>query len=205
MSEAGKRLFIGLSLAESHKDEIEPIVKKLKTTGDKKEIQMRWAPKANWHITLAFLGLTANNKVGELKEILKKFAGTQTPLEIHLRNLGGFPEVFEARVLWIGVAASKKLMDLQKRLEVELYPWGYKGEERAYSPHLTIARLRNQKNINDLISPWVRKDFGKMKVGEITLFESKPAGYFSRYEPMETFALSRENTGVPQEMEEDNT
>ncbi len=196
-----KRIFIGLSLAAEQRVAIEPIVKKLKTTSDKREIQMRWSPKANWHVTLAFLGLTANSKVEELKNILKSFAEQQAPVGIHLRNLGGFPEILGARVLWIGVAATKKLLELQKSLEKDLVPWGYKSEQN-YSPHVTIARLRNQKNISDLISPWVRKDFGNSVVKEITLFESKPAGFFSTYERIESFALSRESTDVPVALEE---
>lgn len=200
MSES-KRLFVGLSVSDAQKENIEPIVKKLKATGDKKEIQMRWSPKANWHVTLAFLGLTAQSRIGELKDILKNFASQYSPVQIHLRNLGGFPDVLGARVLWIGVAATKKLLELQQNLEKDLVSWGYKSE-RGYSPHLTISRLRNQKNISDLISPWIRKDFGKGDVKEITLYESRPAGFFSTYVPLETFLLSRENTDALRELEE---
>lgn len=196
---SAKRLFIGLSLSGDLKRDLEPVVKKLKATSDKKEISIRWSPKENWHLTLVFLGLTPNDKVDSLKFILSDFASTQEPVDIHLRQLGGFPEVLGARVLWAGVAASKKLLGLQTGLEAVLKPWGYGGEERAYTPHVTLARLKNQKNITDLISPWVRKDFGKAKVNALTLFESRPAGYFSSYVPLAQFFLSRESTDALQE------
>ncbi len=201
---SAKRIFIGLNLSAEISKNIEPIVKKLKATADKKDIELRFSPKFNWHITLAFLGLTPLEKIVELKSLLAAFAHEQAPLEIHLRNLGGFPDVMGARVLWLGVAATKKLLSLHSDLEIHLEPWGYKGENRSYVPHVTIARLRNQKNITDLISPWVRKDFGKSLFSQVTLFESRPAGYFSTYEPLENYQLSRESTDVLPESEEDS-
>lgn len=188
-----KRLFIALGLPPSITQEISLIVKKIKSSADQKDVDMTFAPSANWHITLAFLGEVSEEKNIKVHAVLKKFAATQEALSLSLRNLGGFPDITGARTLWVGVSSSRALLDCQHNLIKALNPLGFASENREYIPHLTIAKLRNHKNIKELVSPWIRKDFGKVVVPEIRLYESKQFGVFSKYEVVESFIFSPES------------
>ncbi len=179
-----KRIFLALSVDEALKQSLLPIVKKLRTGADAKELNIIWSPPDNWHITLIFLGDTPVEKIAEIKKVTDAFSAAQEAFPIHLRQLGGFPDEFQTRVLWAGVARSRELMNLRAGLVDSLKPIGFSDEEREFYPHLTLARLRNKKSIKDLISPWIRKDFGEVLIKEIVLYESQQFGVFSKYVPI---------------------
>lgn len=70
---------------------------------------------------------------------------------------------------------------------------GIRSIDKEYIPHVTLARLRNKKNINDLISPFVRKDFGKIPVNKIQVFESFLQQNFPIYKIVDEFDLGSDN------------
>lgn len=186
---AKKRLFIGLGFSEKISKELEPWVKKIKKTADHKELSLKWTPPGNYHVTLVFLGDTDESEIPMIQEKMQSVAQAHTEFSLKVRGIGGFPQISQARVLYIGVQRSQNLLDLQSDLEKEFKnPEEY---EREYSPHMTIARLRNPKSCRDLLSPFEHLDLGKQHVREIILFQSVLAGAFPVYERLFEVSLSK--------------
>lgn len=195
-----KRLFTGFPIAPS--ESFLAALKKLRIGADKREMEFDWAPPESYHVTLNFLGATAPEKISEIAHLISGVARAHAPFETTLRGLGGFPDEHHMRVLWVGVRKSRWLSDLQNDLSEALRSLGCELEDREYTPHLTIARTRKARSGKDLISPWVRTDFGDLRIGTVALFESVMHGPKPRYEVLETFPLSAVKNVEPLEAAE---
>lgn len=182
------RLFIAIGATELNFDPREAL-KKLRVNLNRKEIDYRWVPHENYHVTLNFLGDIAEDKVGVLKTMLEELSRHHAFFHLKLHGPGAFPSEKEGRVLWIAVQNSLALRSLQEDCESRLRELGFELEQRDYRPHLTVARLRNPRNVSDMISPLVRQNFGEMEVKSLTLYESRLGGSFPIYEPLMRFPL----------------
>jgi 2'-5' RNA ligase len=183
---AQKRLFIGLGFSSDLIKDLEPWVKKIRKTADHKETSLRWIPPENYHVTLVFLGNTPEEEIPEIERKMREVADRHTPFSLKIREFGAFPTLNQARVIYLGVQRSQAILNLQGDLETAFE----KTEDREYSPHLTVARLRNPKSCRDLLSPFQKVDLGKQEVREIILFNSVMAGSFPVYKRIHTVDLN---------------
>jgi len=192
-----KKLFLAISTQEGLDPSGPQIIKKMRANADQRGLDIRWMPLSNYHVTLVFLGNTNESKIPEIEAIMKETAAESPPFLLKISDVGAFPDEFTSRVLWFGVQNSKTLRALQENLSEKLKDFRYAGESRDYSPHLTIARLRNPHKTKDLMSPFVRKKIGKVSVTEIVLYESVGAAPFPVYKPLLKVPL----TGTPTDHE----
>ena len=115
------------------------------------------------------------------------------PFTIRIRGCGGFPNTKNPRVIWIGVEDQNGLLrELQARAERGLEELGFEREQRDYTPHLTVGRLRSGKGregIAQALRDMGDSDLGTMEIGHITLFRSllKPTG--AEYTKLGTISL----------------
>lgn len=164
------RLFVAVDIPESVRDAIARLLDRIKRPGPK------WVDPKNLHLTLKFIG-ESNDPEG----ISKALDGVKgAAFEIGLKGLGTFP-----RVLWIGVEAPPEMKLLARRIDQALTPLGIPLEARAFSPHLTLARLKEGRMSKFDEQP----DFGTFPVTEFVLYQSRlsPAG--SSYTPLRRFPL----------------
>ena len=107
---------------------------------------MGWVKPENLHLTLRFLGEVEEARLPELsKAIASSLQGT-SPFPLALGGLGAFPDLRFPRVIWIGVKrGAEELSALQARLEEGLQRIGFSPEDRPFSPHLTLGRVRSPK------------------------------------------------------------
>jgi RNA 2',3'-cyclic 3'-phosphodiesterase len=194
-----KKLFLAISTQEGLDPSGSQIIKKLRINADQRKLDIRWVPAKNYHVTLVFLGRTDERKISEIESIMKKSAAEAAPFQLKISDVGAFPDEFSSRVLWFGVQNSKALRALQENLSLKFKDHHYPLEERIYSPHLTIARLRNPHKTKDLMSPFVRKKIAKVNVSEIVLYESVGSAPFPVYKPLLRVPL----TGRPPQEEAD--
>lgn len=162
-------------------------------------MEVHWIPEANYHVTLCFLGSTPAERVSDLEKLLRTVASESAPIETSLRGMGAFPDERHMRVLYIGVRKSRALAELQDRLRTTLESAGFPQEDRDYSPHLTVARLRKSRSGTDLLSPYVRTSFGDVSIPSIILYESVLQGSHPVYKPLGVFPL----TAPPSEFTEE--
>jgi 2'-5' RNA ligase len=161
----------------------------VKTNLLKKELEHRWVPVENYHCTLNFLGETNPELLPELKNLLESVSKRHKAFDLKVHGVEAFPETEAGRVIYVGVQNAKELRALQEDC-LEVLREKFHPEERPYVPHLTIARLRNPKNLKDILSPVKNQEFGTLLVPELVLYESVSGGAFPVYKPVVKFALS---------------
>jgi len=140
------------------------------------EEKIRWVDPEILHITLSFIGDTSEQQVNYISEQLEKIGSGYSSMELHFKEFGVFPNLRKPRVFWIGMERNELLENLQGEIEVKLRDYGINRENKPFSPHLTIARIKWIENI-DKLKYWLQKYKGetiqKTKIGEVIYYESK--------------------------------
>lgn len=173
------RAFIAISLPEGIKNYLKDLQKKLQKSG----IKASWTRPEAMHLTLKFLGNISVSKIDPIKKCMEQ---TRTGILGHTLSASGigvFPSAKNARVIWSEIRGQTDVLEkLANRLELILFEdMGIKKENKRFSPHLTIARIRQvvfPKTMVKLLYEF--KDFKSedFLVSEIKLFQSelKPSG-----------------------------
>ncbi len=182
-----ERLFIAIGFEEELCQKLEKEVKKVKINLDRAELGYKWVPAKNYHVTLAFLGQLEESQKAFVTERLFDLQDKLEPFDLLISGVDAFSSEREARLIYCGVQNKKALRGL---VDMTREAIGLEPDEH-YSPHLSIARLRNPANVKDIISPVRRKDFFKVKVTEIRLYRSILTGPFPVYEVLERVAFRK--------------
>ena len=103
----------------------------------------------NIHITVRFLGNIIPALVEKIFEEMKK---TQFgPFNVKIKGLGAFPNTQYSRVVWAGITTgADQVKSVFSQLEPRLRSLGFTPDNRGFSPHLTIARVRSGRNKQQL-------------------------------------------------------
>ena len=105
---------------------------------------VRWTSPVNMHITLKFLGDVHQNDVSELKGELDDVAAESSRLQLALGANGCFPGERTPRVLWTGLDGDlRRMSSLATRLEGAMVRRGFPEDRRAFTPHVTVGRVRS--------------------------------------------------------------
>lgn len=99
-----------------------------------------WVGTEQLHLTLRFIGDTDDLSLVAIKTALAEI--TSPSFHLALSGVGHFPPGQRPRVLWVGMAANEQLFLMQHHVENALVMAGIPPEERRFSPHITIARLK---------------------------------------------------------------
>ena len=140
------------------------------------EANASWSKPENVHLTLKFFGNVPKDKLTRISDAAARVAKEFSPFQIRVGGTGVFPKASRPQVLWIGVSdSSGRLSELQQRLEEEFAIEGFAKEDRAYRPHLTIARLRRPEGARRLAETHLQTEFGftQIRVGEFKLLRSQ--------------------------------
>jgi 2'-5' RNA ligase len=157
------RAFIAIELPQHTQDAIERQTTRLRQTLGNELI--RWTPARNMHLTLKFLGDIAASHMEFLKQMLAREADSHPQFDLQIGGLGSYPNSRRPHVLWVGIHAPAELASLQKSIESSASRLGYEQEERAFSPHLTIGRVRQNADPAEL--PKIRAALDSIQLGNI--------------------------------------
>ena len=138
---------------------------------------VRWVPIRNVHVTLKFLGDTAATSLEAIRVSIQDAAAQFPPFEAVVSGLGAFPGNRQPRVLWVGLVAPPVLASLQRELDVVTIRLGYATEGRAYSPHLTVGRVR--QNIAAVDARLLRGELERTKLGDLGRWRVEAVHLFS--------------------------
>ncbi len=171
------RSFIAIDLPGDIKSSIDKIIRTV--SGDSRGI--RWVPTENMHLTLKFLGEVKEELIPEIVRRLVLIGGHYQRFSVGIRGTGAFPNFRNPNVLWVGVDESGALERLFGEIDASLSEIGFERENRKFSPHLTIARVKDRRGIDPLIkelATFKEAFFGTIEVREILLMKSvlKPSG-----------------------------
>jgi len=127
------RLFVGLALPQSLKDRLAPLMAGLPGA--------RWVPPENLHLTLRFIGEVDEREAALLDEALVTIE--RSPFELQVSGCGIFAQRRGPEAVWIGVASTPPLVDLQAAVERAAVRAGLAPEEKRFRPHITLAHLKD--------------------------------------------------------------
>lgn len=135
------RTFIAFGIEPSVLDEVVRVQARLKRLLAH-DFKVKWNPPEVMHLTLVFLGDTPASKIPELKSLLDQVAAEYAPIPSKVVGPGYFGPVRRPRVLTLGLETRPQLEELQALMAIGCKEAGFKLEERAYVPHLTLGRIR---------------------------------------------------------------
>ena len=160
----------------------------------------KWVYPDDYHITLQFLGNVPMSRIQLLTEALKKAISSWrehgAPFELTIEKLGVFGRPKSPSILWAGIGGdTNQLHELHGIVTAALAPLGYQAEERAFSPHLTLAR-KYDGTASFEAEQWVGRqspaaasgEAQHFHVQEIVLYASH-LGRIPMYEPVVTIPL----------------
>ncbi|MDP2941155.1 MAG: RNA 2',3'-cyclic phosphodiesterase [Candidatus Omnitrophota bacterium] len=144
------RAFIAIDLPLEIKDAFRLLQEQLKNGRP----DVKWVEPKNIHLTLKFLGEISEETSTEIKKIVEEVAKENPNFQARISSAGAFPKIDFPRVIWVGVnPGGAQASKIAAQLEEKIAKLGIPPEEkRLFSPHITIGRLRSNKNTQSLIS-----------------------------------------------------
>lgn len=147
----------------------------------------------NVHLTLKFLGETNEEKIDDISRIMENSVKGLKKFKLRLKGAGAFPNLNYPRVVWVGIENPEGLIKIANALEDELQHLGFRKERRAFSPHVTVARVKTGRNKNQLAEMLIKnreKDFGAIDIGCIRLKKSILSSKGPEYYTLKEISLS---------------
>ena len=109
---------------------------------------MKWVAPENLHFTIKFLGEISDAEAETVKRCMGAAAENIAQFEITLEGVGFFPTAERPRIVWIGTdGGCEHLLEVNQLLESCLEPEGFDRDEKPFSPHLTIGRVKKYKKL----------------------------------------------------------
>jgi 2'-5' RNA ligase len=185
------RAFIAIPLSVDLQMKVESLQREFRHL----PIEAAWVKDAGFHITLKFLGEIDPARVASIISCLIEVTKGYQPFSITLTGVGVFPHESHPRVLWVGIQDDGGyLVQLQRTLEASLSKIGFQPEERPFTPHLTLARLKQitrRAEFLACVSRHRETTIGALLVNHLDLLESRlhPSG--ARYLTVEAVALTK--------------
>jgi RNA 2',3'-cyclic 3'-phosphodiesterase len=182
------RLFVALEIPSAVRDNLAAMIRDLRLLAP----QLKLVRAENLHVTLKFIGETPEEKLGAIRGALSSI---QSKRSVHLcfRGLGFFPNEKRPSVLWAGTEASANLVALAGDVDRVLEAVGIPRERRAFTPHLTLARLKDSglpEKLRTKIRQNATRDFGAFNTHEFHLIESKLKPSGAEYTTLQSFSFA---------------
>ena len=144
----------------------------------------------NLHLTLKFLGSVPEASIEPVTGALRDASLGMSPFEACIRGLDAFPSAGRPRVLWAGVTdGAAQMTELAGRVDTTLSALGFAREERPFSPHITLGRMRRPGRdpaLTDALGRGATREFGRMRVPSVSLMRSELSPRGARYTGLAT-------------------
>jgi RNA 2',3'-cyclic 3'-phosphodiesterase len=183
------RLFCGIDLPEDVRERLERLLMHLRPAA-----HLKWVTVYNLHLTLKFVGEWPEEKLPQLETALRSLPKRPAiPLEV--RGLGWYPNARNPRVFWAAVQGGDALPALAHDIEATLEPMGIAKETRAFTAHLTLARIKEPvplEALRNAAATVESAEFGSFQVDRFYLFRSQPGSAGSIYTKLSEFPFQAE-------------
>ncbi|PLW92027.1 MAG: RNA 2',3'-cyclic phosphodiesterase [Marinilabiliales bacterium] len=172
-----KRLFIAIPFqTEDHFRKEWNAIKNLLSIDN-----IKWIPEENLHITLKFLGETADEQIPDICEIIDHTFKNQKSELIHWNKIGIFGSHYKPRVIWLGCKEEDLLRNMYDRLKTNLESAGFEYDRQNFVPHISLARLKkpvDKYRISQITEKYHNFELQTQLIKEVVLMESilKPNG-----------------------------
>lgn len=181
------RLFVGIDLPDEVQGCLERLVGKLRPSA-----RIKWSPVENLHVTTKFIGEWPEARLGEVSGALRGLPA-HPPFEIGVGGLGWFPNPHHPRVFWAGVHGGDELAALARLTDDALAELGIAKETRPFSPHLTLARIKEPApdlvRLRQAVASLDTMECGRFRVDRFYLYHSQMGSQGSVYTKLGQFPL----------------
>jgi 2'-5' RNA ligase len=182
------RLFVAINPPEAVRERIGAGTAELRRLDG-----VRWVDPDALHITLKFIDALAEGRADEVAASLRRVAAGHAPFDVELSGVGAFPSLRRPRVVWVGIGPIPKLARLHREIEAALEELGIEREERGFSAHITLGRVRRGSAVDARrLESFARRAVigGSWRVESVELMESclRPTG--AVYEVRESASLA---------------
>lgn len=177
------RAFIAIELDDQLREALRRLQRQLQDEPAARFV--RWVAPQNIHLTLKFLGNIDENRVPEISGALTRSAQNVPPLILLARGLGCFPNTRRPNNIWVGLTGALDLASqLTRQIEDECAAVGLPRDERGFTPHLTLGRIRREVSlgeraaVGELVKHEPQADLGEIEVNAVHLIQSdlRPSG-----------------------------
>jgi 2'-5' RNA ligase len=171
------RLFAAIDISADVTEALRAFVNRLRSSAE-----IGWSPVENLHVTTKFIGDWPERRLDEMKRVLA-LVPVRGPIEITVKGLGWFPNPRRPRVFWAGVDGGERLRDLARATQQAVAGLEVPVEESEYSPHLTLARIRETVALDGLrtalesFPAGFHFDFGSFRAPQFFLYLSAGGKY----------------------------
>jgi len=171
------RLFTGISIAPHVRDHLDGALRDLRPLAP-----LNWSPVENLHITTKFIGEWPETRLPEMKHALAAVP-VSGAIDITVKGIGWFPNEHRPRVFWAGIHGGETLRTLAQNTDQTVAKLGVPVEHRAYSAHLTLARIRETVPLDSLrhvlrdLPSGCGFDFGAFRATQFFLYVSAGGKY----------------------------
>jgi RNA 2',3'-cyclic 3'-phosphodiesterase len=172
--EKSVRAFLAIELPVEVLNEINSIQSRMR-----KNLQgmIRWVRPEGMHLTLKFFGDVSENDVATISRVMDDHVKGVKSFALDVKVPGVFPNMNRPRVLWLGIEGDvERLIRFQQTMDQKLHENGFEKEERAFRPHLTLARVKELKGLIGLAKILEKKDnykAGHFDAEGLALFKSQ--------------------------------
>lgn len=170
------RTFICIELSPEMRRKLGEMITQLSHATPERSV--RWDKADKIHLTLKFLGDTRQEDVPRIGEALVNATRDVKKFSFTPDGLGCFPNLKQPRVVWVGVKDAAALIEMQNRIETYIVPLGFPKEDRAFSPHLTLGRVRREASraeaasVGEAVRVRANQTFGVESVSRVILMKS---------------------------------
>ncbi|MFI4910723.1 MAG: RNA 2',3'-cyclic phosphodiesterase [Sedimentisphaeraceae bacterium JB056] len=187
------RTFIAVSMDEKIQENIRDFQSKMKLETTRFRNDINWVFPDECHSTLAFLGEVPENSLQEICDLVDPIAERTKPFRMKVEGVRAFGR--SARVIWAALRDGNEQLELLHRQLVEvLGPAGFYTEKKKFSPHITLARIKDPKAgkyVKDIAVTLGRYPFGAMAVRSIELYKSELTKFGAKYTLLAQFPLGQ--------------
>jgi len=172
------RSFIAIEVPPELKARLEELQRELRRT----DADVKWVRPEGIHLTLKFLGSILREDIEKISMAIGPVISGFEPFEIRLFGMGSFPTSRNPRVIWVGVDRGKEeVSSLQRAIEDKMAKLSFPSENRPFSPHLTLGRVRSGRGklmLSQAIEANKEVEVGTFWARKVFLYQSelKPSG-----------------------------
>ena len=190
MATRSLRTFIAVEISSEVRTRARQLVGKLQETGAK----VTWVKPEAMHLTLKFLGDVDLLDVPSVCEAVTTAVADLPPFEIEVHGAGAFPSASRPRTIWLGVSrGNEELVEVHDAIDRALSRLGYRQENRRFRPHLTLGRVRGDRDLSELgrlVTQHADSIGGVASVDEVVVFSSELEAEGPIHEPLAVAPLN---------------
>lgn len=166
------RAFYALPVPDGPRRAFADAQERMRRANDSGRLPVRFTRAEQLHVTLKFLGDIDEELIPELSAIAARRAREHGPLTLSCTGIDAFGGPRRARALVVAFARSPELAQLASAIENDAAALGVPEEERAFRPHVTLARIKRPGDARRLLEA-ARLEPSEVVLDELRLYQSE--------------------------------